>query len=635
MRHRFRTSLPGRTWAIALVALTAVGVPGAWVLPAHHAVPPTVGLRAYGAAFAHDQLEQARQSLVGPDRAHGSAPSVLISPGGFEWTNLTPQLTASPAARWGEALAWDPADGYVLLFGGSSLSTMFGDTWSFSDGTWTNLTGTVTGSPPPRLVYADLAFDPSDQEMILFGGEIGSLNVLRDTWSYHGGLWTNLTGHTGLTPPLALESTMSTDSSASDVVLFGGANPITNVWNQQTWTFKSGTWTNITASANAPPGMLFRPTSTDDPSVGGVALLAPYLTSGIGWATLTFSNGTWHNLSALVSGPPVRILGAGAGYLAPISAAAFVSGSVISSTSYQQYRADSFELAGDVWSNVTSVTGGPPSAGEYGAGSDLPNDQGLLIFGGINQTIAFGSTWVLTAPPRASISVAHVVTDVGAADGFASSVVGGYGAYVYRWAFGDGLGSAVAAPAHTFSRAGVYAVNLSVTDLLGHSTNASISVEVNTGIAVSAEASPSPATAGSSMALLGSFTGGTGPFTFSWTLGDANTSSAASLAHIYRKAGNYSVSFTVTDSLGQSATQGLTLEVQSAPSTGGTGSASGSSSVSLTSGTGLYLVLGIVMLAVVAGVLGAMLARRPKSPPGPPTAYPAPASGPPPPSGAS
>jgi hypothetical protein len=48
---------------------------------------------------------------------------------GHTWSQLSP--STSPAARNGAAMAFDPATGQVVLFGGFNGTTSLGDTWRF------------------------------------------------------------------------------------------------------------------------------------------------------------------------------------------------------------------------------------------------------------------------------------------------------------------------------------------------------------------------------------------------------------------------------------------------------------------------------------------------------------------------
>ncbi|MCI4345974.1 MAG: PKD domain-containing protein, partial [Thermoplasmata archaeon] len=279
------------------------------------------------------------------------------------------------------------------------------------------------------------------------------------------------------------------------------------------------------------------------------------------------------------------------------------------------------EYTPGTWANVTGLTAGPPVLNIFSAGTVVGLDDSFLAIGVYRSGSSYAfATWLLSAPPKVSASADHAVVDQGSSVIFSGAVSLGSAPYTYRWNFGDGSTAATRSGAHAFAHPGTYAANLTVTDFVGHSVTASVIVVVNPPLSFSASATPTPATANPTVALASTLSGGTPPFTYRWTLGDASTATTASLGHIYAKAGNFSVVANVTDALGQSASSAFTLQVNAAPHPSSTGS-SGSSSVSLTSGTGLYLLLGIVLLAVVVVALAVMLARRPKSPPGPPAQY--------------
>jgi Galactose oxidase, central domain len=101
-------------------------------------------------------------------------------------------------------MVYDSTDGYVLLFGGeaylSEPTLYYNDTWTFSDGTWANVTNPDAPAPSPRSGFG-LADDPADREVVLFGGLSAKEKLLNDTWTYSAGVWTNVTGLVGTAPP--------------------------------------------------------------------------------------------------------------------------------------------------------------------------------------------------------------------------------------------------------------------------------------------------------------------------------------------------------------------------------------------------------------------------------------------------
>src|SRR3989442_582474 len=96
------------------------------------------------------------------------------------WTNITP--SNSPSPRYDASIAFDVADSYVILFRGIS-SYPYGyvcDTWKFLAGSWTNIT--PNNSPSPRY-DSSIAFDVADGYVILFSGN-GGYVPSGDVWKF-------------------------------------------------------------------------------------------------------------------------------------------------------------------------------------------------------------------------------------------------------------------------------------------------------------------------------------------------------------------------------------------------------------------------------------------------------------------
>src|SRR5437016_7068778 len=163
---------------------------------------------------------------------------------GGSWTNIT--STSGPSPRFIASMAYDAADGYVILFGGISSSNVFSDTWKFLGGSWTNITS--TSGPSPRFI-ASMAYDAADGYVILFGG-ISSSNVFSDTWKFHGGSWTNITPSSS--PALDTFPSMAYDAADGYVILFSGLVVSSSHVVGETWKYLGGSWTNITSSTGPP-----------------------------------------------------------------------------------------------------------------------------------------------------------------------------------------------------------------------------------------------------------------------------------------------------------------------------------------------------------------------------------------------
>lgn len=169
------------------------------------------------------------------------------------WTDITATAGAPPLAQVGYSMAYDTRDGYVVLFGG--LANGYGDlnqTWTFSGGKWTEIFPVV--SPSPRE-YASMTFNAHDWTILLFGGNGagGAYTDLNDTWTFAAGEWHLIPTSTAPFP--RQEAMMAYDALSGYVVLFGGesysagggcedqTSPDASVWYcGDTWTYRNHTW---------------------------------------------------------------------------------------------------------------------------------------------------------------------------------------------------------------------------------------------------------------------------------------------------------------------------------------------------------------------------------------------------------
>lgn len=167
------------------------------------------------------------------------------------WINIPTQH--APLPRRSASLVYDKIDGYLLLFGGhgttSGNNVYYNETWVFNGIDWTQLS--ITSNVPSPRAEAGTSYDPILKEIVLFGGYIqhpgGSETMLGDTWTYSNGIWTQLI--TSVAPsPRDTTGMMVWDNALKKIVLFGddSAGPSTN----DTWTW-DGNWIKLHPT-NAP-----------------------------------------------------------------------------------------------------------------------------------------------------------------------------------------------------------------------------------------------------------------------------------------------------------------------------------------------------------------------------------------------
>ena len=122
----------------------------------------------------------------------------------------------------------------------------------------------------------------------------------------------------------------------------------------------------------------------------------------------------------------------------------------------------------------------------------------------------------------------------------------------HSWDFGDGNGSSLQNPAHTYAVAGTYTVMLTVIDNEGASNSALSSVTVTApNVAPTANFSSSVTDLSASFTDASTDADGT-VVSFSWDFGDGNGSNQQNPVHVFAASGNYVVTLTVTDDDGAS-----------------------------------------------------------------------------------
>jgi PKD repeat protein len=177
---------------------------------------------------------------------------------------------------------------------------------------------------------------------------------------------------------------------------------------------------------------------------------------------------------------------------------------------------------------------------------------------------------ILITSPSADTTIS-----IGQSVNFQSEVQFGSSPYTYQWDFGGGAtNSTVQNPgATTFSTAGTYTVNVTVTDSNGDTAQDSvvITVQSSSGLTVSITSSNGNNTIspGDSVNFQSTVSGGTGSYSYLWNFdggtgsGGATTSTEQNPSSIiFGSAGTYTVALTVSDNSGSTAHDSITVIVQ-------------------------------------------------------------------------
>jgi hypothetical protein len=548
------------------------------------------------------------------------------------WTNVTP-LTGSPPAREYASMDFDANMGGLLLFGGFGVSGELNDTWLYSGGVWTNLS--YVGPAPSGRYGAAMAFDPEPEEngSVLFGGCVFfflAIGCSNDTWIWQGWSgWTPLV--TSFPPPAVGFASVAYDPWSEALVLYGGClGPYCASYGTGTWELADGEWSEVGTTLS--PGARSGASAVYDPADQRIVLFGGYDLGVYDNDTWAFSEGEWTNVTPPDS-PPVRQ--DAAAVLDPTGSTVLLFGGEGSSGSLNDTWA--LEVAPSVTASpsvTTTETSAPVNWSVEVSGGTAPYSISVFFGDGTVEALlgpgpnftavhGFGSTGsfsaqvnlsdavgvaarvssvvvVVTAGPVILARAEPATTDAGFATQFTAGVIsGGTGTMTYAWSFGDGTSGAGSSTTHIYTVPGLFEANVSATDDLGGSSNASATVLVAADPTVAISGLRANPNETGTFVFHTDLGGGTGPFTYAWRFGDGATSSLPSPTHTYASGGTFDVQLWVNDSAGATAHGNLSLVASGmgSPSGGGIG------------GFPLWFWGGIAGLAAVA-VAGTWLLRR-------------------------
>jgi len=209
-------------------------------------------------SMAYDRLKDALVTFG--VEAGGAAHTWIYDLAKNKWTMKDPSF--SPAARVGHSLVYDDYDNEIILFGGTNYlnyDTFYNETWSYntSTNTWTNRTPAI--SPPARANHS-MAFDKANGEMVLFGGYSGA--ALNDTWTYNlsKNLWTRK-NPTNAPSPRYMHDMIYHDGQAV-TILYGGfdTSELKETWS---YNLSADAWTELKPASkphfSGPVQMVYEP----------------------------------------------------------------------------------------------------------------------------------------------------------------------------------------------------------------------------------------------------------------------------------------------------------------------------------------------------------------------------------------
>jgi hypothetical protein len=233
----------------------------------------------------------------------GSDTLTLVAPETWEWDGAawSRRATGGLAARARAGMAYDPGRGRIVLYGGSRAPSNFSTNWDLGEtAEWDgNAWSVSTPTVPAARTNAAVAYDPARGETILFGGGSNPNGLLGDTWRWNGA-WTqvNVAG-----PSARSGAAMAADSARGRLVLFGGWNTGLNA-NGDTWEWNGaaaggGAWALRSTTGPSPRGGA---AAAFDASRAVTVLYGGYINNtGYSRETWEWDGNTWQRR---LDGPP-------------------------------------------------------------------------------------------------------------------------------------------------------------------------------------------------------------------------------------------------------------------------------------------------------------------------------------------
>jgi hypothetical protein len=334
---------------------------------------PTESDRVSGAALAYDLQRQQAVRQGGTLVADEAVSTTSIYRAG-DWVIFNDVSSPSPRSLF--ALATDPVNKVVYLFGGLNENDTVSDFWRYQNGQWQLLLGEdgkLLEGQPAVCSFPVAAYDTDRQKIVLVCSQ-------SETFEFDGKTFKSFELKTK--PPNHRWASMVYDQTLKKTVFFGGWD--NNVYSDQTWTWDGSAWTRVKknpAPSRSLATMWWDPTLKKTVLYGGIGRLSSLDRLRRYSDMWTFDGTQWTELKN-VSTPGPRY-GAQA-VVDPRTGHVILFGGLrvdgIEPNLVQVYADDTWEWDGAKWTRLE--TAGTPPARENGGLAYDPSRNQLFLFGG-------------------------------------------------------------------------------------------------------------------------------------------------------------------------------------------------------------------------------------------------------------
>lgn len=305
---------------------------------------------------------------------------------GNGWSVMVPDGGPRPSPRFNCHLVYDESRQKLVMFGGQTSSALgqpinFDDTWEFDGTSWRDATG--AGPHPTGRGHSAMAYDPSRQKVVMFGGArhfapLPAGSSLDDFWEWNGAQWSPI-AVTGKKPGARTAASLAFDPVRQKLVLYGGFDGDFDL--NELWELPA----NGTAWEDKSPLPLPRSAfALGQKDTGEALMFGGYMAAGGAYLgdTWRYANGAWTRLSGAGPGPRSD------------AALAFHGGIALlvgGQTSTTNYPPDTFAM-GPGATDWVSIPGPAPRS-QAAMGHD-PKRGLTVVFGGRNAAGRLDDTWV-------------------------------------------------------------------------------------------------------------------------------------------------------------------------------------------------------------------------------------------------
>lgn len=488
----------------------------------------------------------------GPSAGANRTPSAWNASGWFDVGATEPTV---PGTSNGYAcFAFDPTLNGDVYFGGVQGYAPANQTWLLNATGWHEL---APSQSPPVLQWASMAWDASDDEMLLFGGLlVSAYSPTNVTWAYAHGTWTAL--NLSRSPPAAQSVTMFSDPDDGSVIVFGGyaADASENVYySNATWQFRDGQWRTLNTTG-VPTGREAATAAWDSSADEAILFGGQSYNTETGWTyyndTWAYRYGAWTPL-APIAAPPARSWSAASDDPA-LGGVVLFGGDHDGSV----WANDTWVFSGDTWTAFALGTAPPAGVGTpAGLAPGLDASSVILAVGWTSSAIA---VWTFsTLVPTIAVEPSAQEGDVPLV--FTSIVTGGETAENLSWDLGDGAVGYGTELSHLFAVPGEYNVTVVVTDLQGRAASATRPVGSYPVLSYTADATPAIGTAPLQIRFTATMSGGEPPYVSNWSCPTFAELEGAAGTLAIDVPGTYVLTFNGSDAAGYSVEESFQIEV--------------------------------------------------------------------------